>query len=137
MTLFRRKTSAKAGSKMSHSDTAPNEDRIKTEHEEQRELVRDFRQAYPGVLIFSIPNGGWRTKATALKLRVEGCVAGIPDLFVPEWCLWIEMKRSTGGRVSAEQKEQIAYLEQIGHAVIIGKGKDDAWSKIQLFLSSR
>lgn len=137
LTLFKRKTSARDGSKRSHSKDGADGERIKTEHEEQRELVRDFRQTYPGVLIFSIPNGGLRTKQTALKLRIEGCVAGIPDLYVPEWGLWIEMKRVTGGRLSPEQREQIAYLERIGHAVIVGKGKDDAWAKINQFLASK
>lgn len=116
--------------------TFPSE-KPKSEHLEQAELVRDFRRAFPGVLIFSIPNGGWRTKTTALKLRVEGCVAGIPDLFVPAWNLWIEMKRVKGGTVSKEQKEQMAYLKSVGHDVIIGKGRDNAWLQIHEFIAAK
>lgn len=112
-------------------------DKPKSEHLEQAELVRDFRRAFPGVLIFAIPNGGWRTKTTALKLRVEGCVAGIPDLFIPAWNLWIEMKRAKGGTVSKEQKEQMAYLQSVGHSTIVGRGRDDAWLKIQEFIKNR
>ena len=47
-------------------------DRIPTEHEEQRDLVRWFRQTWPGVRIFAIPNGGARSPATAGRLKAEG-----------------------------------------------------------------
>lgn len=106
---------------------------MKTEHEEQRELVRDFRQTYYGVLIFAVPNGGYRSKAAAGRIKAEGGVSGVPDLYVPEWSLWIEMKRAEGGRLSPDQKEIIAYLEGIGHTVIVGHGREDAWRKIQAF----
>ena len=62
--------------------------RIPTEHEEQRELVRWFRQGYKGVRIFAIPNGGARSIATAGRLKVEGVSPGVPDLFIPAWRLW-------------------------------------------------
>ena len=54
--------------------------RIPTEHEEQRELVRWFRQTWPGVRIFAIPNGGARSPATAGRLKAEGVSSGVPDL---------------------------------------------------------
>jgi len=50
---------------------------------------------------------------------------------VPAWGLWVEMKRSTGGVVSPVQREWIAYLEGIGHRVIIGRGFEDAKSQIE------
>lgn len=34
-------------------------------------------------MLFAIPNGGLRTKATGAKLKAEGVKAGIPDLFLP------------------------------------------------------
>ena len=103
---------------------------MRTEHVEQRELVQWFRQTY-SVLIFAIPNGGQRSLATASRLKVEGVVAGIPDLFVPEWSLWIEMKRVKGGRLSPAQVERIEYLTaSCGHEVIVGAGFEDAREKI-------
>lgn len=108
-------------------------DRIPTEHEEQRELVRWFRQAFDGVRIFAIPNGGARSRATAGRLKAEGVSSGVPDLFVPAWGLWVEMKRSKGGSLSAEQKDWIAYLESVNYWVIVGKGADDAKAKISAF----
>ena len=97
-----------------------------SEDHEQMMFVQWFRRSYPGVLIFAIPNGGARHSAVAMKLKATGVVKGIPDLFVPAWSLWIEMKRQDGGRVSPEQKEVMAYLEGIGHRAIVAKGAEDA-----------
>jgi hypothetical protein len=105
-------------------------DRIPTEHEEQREVVRWFRQTWPCVRIFAIPNGGARSMATAGRLKAEGVSSGVPDLFVPAWGLWVEMKRSKGGSLSQEQKDWIAYLEGCGYQCIVGKGAEDAKQKI-------
>ena len=106
-------------------------ERVRTEHEEQRDLVSWFRKTYPNVLCFAIPNGGQRSATTAAKLKVEGVTKGIPDLFVPEWNLWIEMKRVKGGVLSKEQKEVIEYLKYCTHKVVIGLGFDDAKQKIE------
>jgi hypothetical protein len=110
-------------------------DRIPTEHEEQRELVRWFRQTWPGVRIFAIPNGGARSPATAGRLKAEGVSSGVPDLFIPAWGLWVEMKRTKGGSLSAEQKDWIAYLESVRFWCIVGKGADDAKGKLQAFFN--
>lgn len=109
--------------------------RVPTEHEEQRELVRWFRQLWPKVRIHSIPNGGARSKATAGRLKAEGLVSGVPDLFVPEWRLWVEMKRVKGGSLSHEQKDWIKYLQEVGYCVIVCKGADDAKQQISFFFN--
>lgn len=112
-------------------------DRIPTEHEEQRELVRWFRQTWPGVRIFAIPNGGARSPATAGRLKAEGVSSGVPDLFVPSWRLWVEMKRTKGSSVSAEQKGWILYLESVGFFCILGKGAESAKGQITDFFEQR
>ena len=111
-------------------------DRIPLEHEEQRELVRWFRQSWPDVRIFAIPNGGARSKATAGRLKAEGVASGVPDLFVPAWRLWVEMKRTKGGSLSPEQKDWIKYLESVGFSCIVGKGAEDAKRQISAFSST-
>jgi len=107
-------------------------ERIPTEHEEQRELVKWFRQSFGGVRIFAIPNGGARSITTAAKLKVEGVSAGVPDLYVPEWKLWIEMKRTKGGVVDKNQKDWHEYLTAIGDRVIVCRGADEAKRMIEI-----
>ena len=109
-------------------------ERIPTEHEEQREFVRWFRQTWPNVRILAIPNGGARSKATAGRLKAEGVTSGVPDLFIPCWRLWVEMKRSKGGSLSPEQKDWITYLEDMGYFVIVGKGAEHAKRQINEFI---
>lgn len=109
--------------------------RVPTEHEEQREFVRWFRMTYGritagGVRIFAVPNGSQRSRTTGARLKAEGVSAGVPDLFIPAWCVWIEMKRARGGTVSAEQRDWLAYLESIGHTVIVARGFADAREKV-------
>lgn len=113
--------------------TASEAPRVPTEHEEQREFVSWFRRTHPGVRIFAIPNGGRRGMAEAARLKVEGVSAGVPDLHVPAWNLWVEMKRTKGGRVDAPQADWHAYLRDIGHVVIVGKGAEDAKEQVDRF----
>ena len=108
-----------------------------SEHSEQVGFINWFRAKYPDVLIFAIPNGEKRAISVAKRLKAEGVVRGIPDLFVPAWTLWIEMKRVSGGRLSTEQRQMIKYLEGIGHTVIIGKGAGDASKQILDFFERK
>lgn len=107
---------------------------VQSEHFEQRELVRWFRQTWPGTLIFAIPNGGARSLATAGRLKAEGVMPGVPDLFVPPWWLWIEMKRAKGGVVSPDQKKMIKALESVGYCVLVCRGFEDAKAQIEQHL---
>jgi hypothetical protein len=54
------------------------------EHELQRACVDWFALAYSehNGMLFAIPNGGYRHLSVARKLRAEGVVSGIPDLFL-------------------------------------------------------
>ncbi len=108
-----------------------------SEHSEQVGFINWFRAKYPDVLIFAIPNGEKRAISVAKRLKMEGVVRGIPDLFVPAWTLWIEMKRVSGGRLSTEQRQMIKYLEGIGHTVIIGKGAGDASKQVLDFFERK
>lgn len=112
-------------------------DHIPTEHEEQITFVQWFRRKYPRVRIFAIPNGGYRSRATAAKLKAEGVMRGIPDLFVPEWSLWIEMKRIKGGRLSPEQRDWKRYLEDVGNTVFVAFGCQHAIDQVEIFLLDR
>lgn len=110
---------------------------IPSEDHEQAMFVQWFRRTYPDVLIFSIPTGGHRHIAVATKMKVTGAVKGIPDLFVPEWRLWVEMKRTKGGVLSPEQLGMIGYLQSVNYFVIVGKGAEDAKAQILEFLDEK
>lgn len=114
---------------MEKNDDLPSED------SEQMHFVQWFRRAYPGVLIYSIPNGGARHPAVAAKMKATGTVKGIPDLHVPAWLLWIEMKRQNGGTVSPDQKEKMAYLQSIGHTCMVCAGNEIAQQMTRAFVA--
>jgi len=75
----------------------------------QQACVRWFRMQYPDKIIFAIPNGGKRDVREASRLKAEGVLAGVPDLFVPEarygfHGLFIEMKFGDGKMTEAQEK---------------------------------
>lgn len=82
-----------------------------SEHEEQCALIRwrdENAAQHPGLhLLHAIPNGGQRSKAAAGKLRAEGVLAGVCDLFLPVarrefHGLYIEMKAIAGQATQAQ-----------------------------------
>lgn len=95
---------------------------------------------YPELtLMFHIPNGGHRNKATAAKLKAAGVKAGVPDLFLPVakggyFGLFIELKRADGGVVSSAQKEYIAALEKQGYLCAVAHGFDEAREWIEKYM---
>ena len=97
-----------------------------TEHQEQKLFVKWFELQYPKVRLFAIPNGGNRNARTGAMLKLEGVRKGVPDIFIPEWRLWLEFKISKGGRVKPEQREWIDYLNGCGYTAIVANGFDVA-----------
>lgn len=110
---------------------------VPTEHTEQAAFVMWFRTRFPGVLMFAIPNGEARSIAVAKRLKAEGVTPGVLDLFIPAWRLWIEMKRTEGGRLSPEQKSFIEYIELVGYQTIVAKGAKDASERVISFIEER
>ncbi len=113
-----------------------------TEHAEQVTLVQWFDAAYPQYAgrLFAIPNGGWRAKAQAIKLQLEGVRSGVPDLFLPvpangKHGLFIEMKRTKGGRLTPEQREWLKYLCDAGYAGHCCAGFESARKAVELYIT--
>jgi hypothetical protein len=96
-----------------------------------------FHKKFPGVLIYHCPNGEKRSIKTAVRLKKMGVVAGIPDLFVPAWMLYIELKREKGGVVSEAQKKIMSYLTRHGYTCLVCKGATDASIQVLKFLEER
>ena len=111
--------------------------RSRSEHTEQAVFVGLVRNFYPDVLIFAIPNGGLRDKRTAVKLKAEGVLAGVPDTMIAEPSgiyhgLFVEMKRK-GGRVSKAQVEVREKLEEKGYRVEVAQGSEEAFGLFETY----
>ena len=90
-------------------------------------------------LLYSVPNGGYRHIATAVRLKQTGVRAGVPDIFLPvarggfHGC-FVEMKKVTGGRVSIEQKIWLNALAGQGYRAVVCKGWEAAKDEIMNYL---
>src|SRR5947209_19235518 len=70
-------------------------------------------------LFFAVPNGGWRHKGTAIKLKAEGVKPGVPDTCLPVARegfsgLWIEFKAGRN-KLTEFQEEWRTLLSTDGH----------------------
>ena len=98
---------------------------------------------YPELaLLHHVPNGMFRHKATAAKLKRLGVKAGVPDLSLPVsrggfHGLWIELKREKGGTVSTAQSEWIAALIEQGYRVGVCNGFDAAKALIERYMDGK
>lgn len=110
------------------------------EHSEQTKLVTRIRNFYPDVIVFAIPNGGRRDPREGAKLKAEGVLPAIPDLFMPEprdhfhGC-FIEMKR-IGGIARPDQVEMMDDLDLRLYYVILGnQGVDIVFEEVEYYLN--
>jgi hypothetical protein len=109
-----------------------------SEHDEQVKLINWFREHYKGVLIYATPNGANLSGTPGKKsiqwrrLESEGAMAGIPDLHIPEWDLWIEMK-TIKGKLSPKQIVVIERLRKFD-TVLVCYGFNDAKKQVMEFV---
>lgn len=100
---------------------------LRTERQEQPAFLTAFKTRWPGVLIFSSGNGasggGKREKS---KMKTQGLVSGVPDLFIPEWFTFIELKQKKSGKASEEQNEMMEKLTKMGYVCLVSHGADEA-----------
>lgn len=99
---------------------------VPSEDYEQMMLVQWVRRTHPDLWIYAIPNGGYRSKAAAARMKATGVSAGVPDLCIPSLRVYIEMKRTKGGSTSKDQKKWIEHLRQYGYTVAVCKGCEEA-----------
>lgn len=105
-----------------------------SESREQQALFRwwdMYRSQYPAALMFAVPNGGARSAITGARLKAEGVLAGVPDVFLAFPAgglhgLFIEMKRAKGGATSTAQKIVGELLSRAGYGVAVCHGWQDA-----------
>lgn len=89
-------------------------------------------------LLFAVPNGGQRSKATAGKLRAEGAKAGTPDVFlaVPRrgyGALIIENKKR-GGTLEPEQRAFIEAAAMAGNLCAVSYAWEAARDLVAWYL---
>lgn len=98
---------------------------------------------YPELdLMYAIPNGGYRNKKTAAELKAEGVKSGVSDIFLPvarckKHGLYIEMKRTEGGKLSKSQEKFIAGVKNQGYAAIVCFGFEKAKEIILQYLNNK
>lgn len=116
-----------------------------TEHDEQVALVQMVERlavVHPELsLLFAIPNGGQRSKATAGRLKAEGVRAGVPDLFLPvaRGCyhgMFVELKRSDHS--NHESPLQVAWRKRLtaeGYHCVVAYGAVEAMQSILEYIA--
>lgn len=87
----------------------------------QAQCIRYMRLQHPKVVCFAIANGGSRHRLEAIKLKMTGVTAGVPDLFIATpkagySGLFVELK-SKKGRLTESQKIMIKSLREVGYKV--------------------
>lgn len=107
----------------------------------QIECVKWFRLAYPTTMLFSIPNGGFRTIRNAKIIKAEGVVAGVADLFLAMpnkdfHGLFIEMKTDKG-RQQLTQKMFETNVKANGYNYQIVRSFDEFQELVNSYLNLR
>jgi len=107
----------------------------------QRACVEWFRLQYPQYkrLLFHVPNGGYRTAATARNMKLEGVVAGVSDLILmmpsqPYHGLCIEMKTKTG-RQTPRQRQFESAVSKMGYEYQVVRSLDHFMELIQAWIN--
>lgn len=122
----------------------PKRPKARREHERIQQVslfkwARENEARLPALkMMFAVPNGGLRHKATAGKLKAEGVKAGVPDVFLAaprggKHGLFIEMK--AGDNTASEpQIDWMAELNLQGYAVAVCYSCDEARRTVEDYL---
>ena len=93
------------------------------------------------VVCFAVPNGGARDAITGARMKQEGVLAGVPDIFLARSAcgrhgMFIEMKTKRG-RISERQRDLFPLLEAAGYAVVVARGWKEAADAVEMYLDGR
>ena len=112
----------------------------KEEAREQARLVAALRRRWSVIenlaqrpVVFHVPNGGSRDAREASNLKVQGVLAGIPDLFIMMpmgEVIIIEMK-AKDGKVSDSQINLQKHFNALGHEVIVAHSAEEALAALR------
>jgi len=109
---------------------------------EQAEFVNWVASNYPVVweTSFAVPNGEYRRKSTAARLKGQGVKSGVSDLvfLFPRGRfhgLVVEMKRRKGSKTSIEQVNFLSACSTRGYSTAICKGQEEAKAVFLTYIS--
>jgi len=112
----------------------------KEEAREQARLVAALRRRWSVIenlaqrpVVFHVANGGSRDAREASNLKVQGVLAGIPDLFIMMpmgEVIIIEMK-AKDGKVSDSQINLQKHFKALGHEVIVAHSAEEALAALR------
>jgi VRR-NUC domain len=102
------------------------------EAKRQAAIVEFVRWVAPQIVVWHVPNGGYRTKAEAARLRWVGVLAGVLDLTLalPEGRSAFWETKTPRGRLSDDQKAIIGRLQALGHSWAVVQSIDDARAEL-------
>ena len=111
-----------------------------TEHDLQCDCVQLFREKHPdlALLLFAIPNGGQRHLSVAAKLKAEGVLSGVPDLFLAlpsgEFHgLWLELKVGKN-KLTDTQKKMFGILSEQKYKCVEIRSIEDFFAEVEKYL---
>lgn len=101
-----------------------------------------FRAMYPQyrMLLFAIPNGGKRNVVTALRMKREGVISGVPDLFLSigrngYHGFYIEMKFGKN-KMSQNQEKFFQYAKKHGYKCELINSFDQFVREVTFYVNS-
>ena len=108
---------------------------VPSESIEQVAIVNRLR--LEKIPFYSVPNGADVESYQRAKLVREGLESGVSDLVILKFkdALYLEMKKTKGGKWEDEQKAWKEKVESLGFKYSLAKGAKEAWDEIQKFLS--
>jgi hypothetical protein len=96
----------------------------------ETKLSRDIRKAIEayGYKVLRLPAGRWNVKGGAVLHVGE---PGMPDLFIPELNLWLEVK-APGGRLEKTQKEWFEWAKDHGVNATMVRSVEEALLHVKI-----
>lgn len=107
----------------------------------QASCVKWFRMQYPHLTLFAIPNGGKRDVREAVRLKKQGVLKGVHDLFLmkmtKQYCgLFIEIKIGDN-KLTKDQEEFALKAMREGHKVGACRTFEEFVRTIRGYLNTR
>ena len=106
----------------------------------QRNCVKWMRYQHPDVIMFHVPNGGYRSKIEAAIMSGEGVLKGVADLFIMHPAgdfhgLFIEIKSEKGRRTDFQRIFE-ANAVRAGYNYAVCRSLDEFMNAVEKYLKS-